>query len=464
MAKQGRVTLTQMRSRGTDELGRPYYRIRAPNPDRPGMRVTVASGRWTPQEATERLAVVEAQATLGQQLGLDSSTRWTVSDAVVAYLEAQAERHGAETPYLNAETRRLAHVLVHLGDLIAERLTATRLEQYAGVRRREPTQHGGPTAKKSIREEVLSLRRALKLCHELGHLPKGPPPMPQLKGIPDDGRPDRRLTEAEVARLVAAADKLDVPSTWLPREGTKSRELYDFVLANPGLSAPDIQSAHPHIRPVGEFMRPLQRRGCLLKVGQRATARWHAQPRPVGPDTYGLATLATTMAWSGRRPVAVFSVRKRDCERLLNEVLPRASRLMYWSRDKGGVGRGWGPVAEPAYLALRARALEVVEPDALLWPTPTGLLRDAKGFSKVFHGIAELAQVDDAQPYDLRRFACTQLLKVARGQTPLVRAYTGHRSDRALMRYLYAEQGAAEALAEFTGWSSRQGPRLVEDA
>jgi len=91
------------------------------------------------------------------------------------------------------------------------------------------------------------------------------------------------------------------------------------------------------------------------------------------------------------------------------------------------------------------------------------LLRDAKGFSKVFHRTGDGAQGEGAQLYDLRRFACTQLLKVARGQTPLVRAYTGHRSDRALMRYLYAEQGAAEALAEFTGWSGQGGPRLVEE-
>lgn len=461
MARKPKITLTMMKARGTDEMGRAYYRIRAPSPV-PGKRVTVEAGRWTEQEASDRLARVEARAMLGQPLEPGSSRRWTVSEVVVAYLEALAERHGPDTLHMVAETRRLAHCMVHMGEMLAERITSGRLEQYAGLRRHEPTQHGGPTAKSSIREECLALRRAIRLCHELGYLDHGPPPMPRLKGIPDDARPARRLTEDEVRRLIAGADVRDVPPRWEPREGTFSRELFDYVHAHPGRTAHQIAQAHPHLRSPGELLHPLARRGVLEREGHHRGTTWWPAKKPPEELRGGWALLLTVLAWTGRRPVAVFDARRRDCERLLDLGLPRRERLMFWRRDKGGVGRGWGPVAEPAYRALVERCRLVEDPDALLWARPDGEPWSAERFARPFHMAAAEAGVENAQLYDLRRFACTRLLRVAGGRLPVVRAYTGHKSDRSLLRYIYAEQGVAEDLAQHTGWSDDDGLRLVE--
>lgn len=56
----------------------------------------------------------------------------------------------------------------------------------------------------------------------------------------------------------------------------------------------------------------------------------------------GLGTLLQVFAWSGRRPIAITSLRRRDCEQVIDGT-ERARVKVYWHRDKGGESRGWGP-------------------------------------------------------------------------------------------------------------------------
>lgn len=455
------ITLTKMNSRGLDAMGRPYWRIRAPDPSWPGKRVTVESGRWTKLEAEDRLRAVLARETLGLELSPDSGHRWSVSDVVEAYLQDLAARTG-ETAYLDSETRRLAHVVSHLGPVMVDQLTRGRLEQFAGARRKDPTQHGGPTRKKSIREEVLSLRRAIRTCQELGRIDTGPPPMPSLKSIPDDKRPHRRLTEEEVARILEAADVLDPREVEGPAEGTRTREVLDHIRAHPGCQARDLRTATSATsRDLGGYTGWLRRMGLIVAEGRRGSLRYYpARDDLEAPRYRGLRHLLTVLAWTGRRPVAVFALEREDCVRVLDQELPRAERLAFWRRDKGGVGRGWGPVPQPALEALAARCAEVEA--GHLWSRPiTSEPYAAEDVGRLYKRCAELAGVEGTQLYDLRRFAVTRLLRQAQGQVAVVQRFTGHRTVQALMTYVYAEQDAAESLAEHVGWSGR-GLRAVD--
>lgn len=171
-----------------------------------------------------------------------------------------------------------------------------------------------------------------------------------------------------------------------------------------------------------------------------------------------LWSLFTVLAWSGRRPVAVFASTHGDCSRVLDKVLPRRGRLMYWTTDKAGVGRGWGPLTDPAYRAIAAIARADAPAEDPLWRTATGGDWTAIKLNRVFARIAAAAGVGDVQPYDLRRFAVTRILASVGGQVAVAQRFTGHRTVASLLRYAYAPQEEAETAAPEIGWSA---PRLA---
>jgi integrase len=168
----------------------------------------------------------------------------------------------------------------------------------------------------------------------------------------------------------------------------------------------------------------------------------------------GLGTLVPMMAWSGRRLVAIFGVRRGDCLRLVDEELARKDRLLWYEKDKGGRERGWGPLTEPAFAAVVQRLDETRgRPDSeFLWRTATGLEWNDIRISKPFKRVVELAGLADVQPYDLRRFACTQILRQVVNPKVAIR-FTGHRTVTTLMRYVYDEVGEAEEIAASVGWT-----------
>jgi integrase len=296
---------------------------------------------------------------------------------VIAYVEEIAARLGDDHAYVVSETQRTSHVAALLGDLRADRVSTQHLERYAARRRLEPCRTGRPVARKSLREEIAAWQRAVRCLHDLGRIDYAPCKAPRLKSIPSDARPERRLTEAEVAALLRAAEH------------------------------------------------------------------------------EGVWSLMATLAWSGRRPIAVFAAHVEDCARVLDDDLAREHRLMWWREDKGGVGRGWGPVTDPAYAALRGEAAERLP--GRLWLTGYGNEWTAVRLSRVFDRIAERAGVEEVQPYDLRRFACTTIVGAVGGRLAVAQQYTGHRTVQSLLRYVYAPQGEAERAAAGIGWSA---PRL----
>lgn len=440
------VTLDKMEARGQDKLGRWYWRIRGPDPST-GRRKTLETGRWTASEAEEHRQRHEAAATLGLALGSVSSRVWSVSELASAYTEEMAERLGEDREYVQQETGRLIYVTSHLGAEPIDSITQQRLEQYVAARRRDETRTGRPTARKSLTEEVLCLLRAYRTMRGLKRIAVDPPPFPLMKGVPDDARPQRCLTRGEVAALLASAELEEEIHGWAPEAGSKSRDIFDRVAAGGGQGVDKRQL----YREIGggrmrDLASALKHQGKLVEVDGRL---FLADPPP--PRGYG--SLLTTLAWTGRRPVAVFAARVEDCARLLDERLPRSQRLMFWREDKGGVGRGWGPVPEPAYHALRERAQQLAgQPEARLWLSPQDLPWTPVRLSRKLERIAGRAGVADIVPYDLRKFAITEILAEVRGQTAVARRYTGHRSDRALLRYVFARPGEAEAAASRIGW------------
>jgi integrase len=438
------VTLDKMEKRGQDKLGRWYWRVRGPDPVT-GRRVTLETGRWTAAEAEEQRERHEAAATLGLALPSDTPREWSVSELVRAYVEEMTTRLGDGHTYVEDESKRLTYVEGHLGAELIGSITQQRLEQYVAARRRNITRNGTPPARKSLVEELLCLLRAYRTMQGLKKIATDPPPMPLMKSVPDDSRPQRRLTKTELAALLASAELEEEIHGWAPEKGSKSRALYDQIAARPG-----VDKRQFYLEIGGGRMRDLastlKHQGKIVEVDGRL---FLAEP----PPPRGYRSLFTVLAWTGRRPIAVFAARVGDCARLLDEHLPRHERLMFWAEDKGGVGRGWGPVPEPAYHALRERAQQLAgQPDARLWLSPQELPWTPVRLATKLYRIAARAKVEGVQLYDLRRFAITSILAEVRGQTAVARKYTGHKSDRALLRYVFAPEGEAEGAAARIGW------------
>lgn len=159
-----------------------------------------------------------------------------------------------------------------------------------------------------------------------------------------------------------------------------------------------------------------------------------------------LADLITVLAWSGRRPIAVFSACVEDARRV------DETGEMYWRRDKGGVGRGWGPLTAPAKEAILRTLEHAGQGEDLLWPTRTGAAYSPPKFHHIWKHTLKLAKVEDVQLYDLRRFACTEIVR-ATPSLEVAAQFTGHRETRTLLRYLYAGEDEALQMASEIGWS-----------
>jgi len=177
-------------------------------------------------------------------------------------------------------------------------------------------------------------------------------------------------------------------------------------------------------------------------------------------------------AWCPRRPKAIGELRREDCARVLDPALPRASQLVYWRADKGGEGRGWGPIPEPARRALVAQLQATAEdaaPDDRVWTTPKGLPLASTRWGSYRQRIQkhlaekiEAARAEGRTPpaaipkwttYDLRKFGAWQVYQ--RCNNLLITArYTGHTDPATLLKhYLAAWPGSAEDLAEAIDWT-----------
>lgn len=390
------VSIQWLRSRTRGGKTYANLRWRETSPDGTTTRAAETLGYVTQAEADEARARKEASLRLGL-VQPDSGRAYAVADLLVDYLE------GVElSPTSDGHKDRVAvdcdGLLRHLGHVRVDAITADHTRRYLALRSRERVvrvrrrkretdadwerrvaaarvdPEGKPISSSTIRHELATLRRAMTWGRDAGRCTAPPIPMPHPKSMADDERPPRRLSEAEVRRLVDAA---------------------------------------------GEYQG-----------------------------------LVEVLAWSGRRPVAIFALRLGDVSRLLEPGLKRSERLVRWRRDKGGHGRGWAPVTEPAYQALRARALELQgqPPDTLLWTTATGKPLSSTSWPHTFAAIAAAAEVEDVVSYDLRKHACAQLLRHLGSPVEAIR-YSGHKTVEMFLRvYAYALESAEER-AETIGWT-----------
>lgn len=364
-----------------DESGNRYAILRWMGPDpKTGLvrRLTRQIGYQTPEQAEDLRHRHESSLVLEVASPLDGCA--TVGDVLTWYV-LDLDRRPVSAGYGDGELARCETLRRHLGVKAHDRVTSQLLSQYLGDRRRERSRLGRPPKRSSLLMELDTLRRAYRSAIER-RLIAGPIPSMPTGKLPQDRRPARRLTEAEVSRLIVAGHA----TGW----------------------------------------------GLVQRGGHEASP--------------GLGWLVQTLAWSGRRPVAVLELTVEDVARLRDETLPREQRLCLWRRDKGGEALGWGPVTEPAREALVARAEEV-------GTGPLWAFGSAKGMWKPFQRAALEAGVPGAQPYDLRRHAVTRILDGCGWNLKMARAFTGHSRDETLLRYAYLPEGSAEAVAGRIGWT-----------
>lgn len=342
--------------------------------------------RMTPEEAAEIAADMEHRIRTGKTPSDALSSSWTVRDLVRFYLRDLTEQ-ACTARHLANDADRLEQVVRLLGHLDVASVDQSDLELYVGRRRRDAGRkvkgrtvgggrRGDTPARTTVQREIGVLLRAYRVAKRRKRITVDPPARPTMKGWPDDARPARRLTEAEVASLVTHAADVE------------------------------------------------------------------------------LGRLLTFLAWCPRRPVAVFGIRRKDCARVLDERLPRRERQLFVERDKGGVGRGWCPLTQPALdILLDHLSATSGSPDDLVWRSETGRPLTPALLWYPFRRAALAAGLADVQVYDLRKFGAVQV-QAATADLEVTCQFTGHKDVRTLLRYLSAQRGVAEELAGSIGWSA----------
>lgn len=155
------------------------------------------------------------------------------------------------------------------------------------------------------------------------------------------------------------------------------------------------------------------------------------------------------LAWCPRRPVAVFAIARKHCERVSLDP-----SQVYIERDKGGIGRGWCPLTPPAQQALVEQlANEWAEPDVPVWTAPMGGPWNASSLTSAMRPLLRDVELDDVHPYDLRKFGASTIYRLT-GSLHVTAKFTGHGDVRTLLTHYVSEQaGAVERAAPTLTWS-----------
>lgn len=198
-----------------DEEGRRYAILRwtGPNPETGKVeRQNQRIGYQTPEEAEDLRHRHECALVLEVASPIDGSGA-TVGSVLTWYI-ADLDKRPVSELYGDCELTRCETLRRHLGTVGANEVTANTLSRYLGDRRREPSRFGRAPKRSSLLMEIDTLRRAYRSAIEQRRIPGPIPAFPSGK-LPNDKRPHRRLTEAEVSKLIAAGHLAGDGLGWL---------------------------------------------------------------------------------------------------------------------------------------------------------------------------------------------------------------------------------------------------------
>lgn len=159
-----------------------------------------------------------------------------------------------------------------------------------------------------------------------------------------------------------------------------------------------------------------------------------------------LARLIRFAAACPRRPVALFSLQRADCARVLDDAYT-GTDLVYFRADKGGRSRGWGPLLPEARAVLRDHLRAELGPaDARVWSASRGGPQSAEAFGSQLRILCRRLGLPLVRPYDLRKLACVRAYEAVGRSLLATCRFSGHRSPQTLLRhYLYAEEDLVAA-------------------
>ena len=158
-------------------------------------------------------------------------------------------------------------------------------------------------------------------------------------------------------------------------------------------------------------------------------------------DRPELARLLQFMAACPRRPVAIFALRRKDVQRALDSTYA-GNDLAYFETDKGGVGRGWGPLLLEAREVLLAHLRDTIgPPDEPVWRTATGMPYTATRIGGALRYLCTKAGITGVVPYDFRKHAAVRAYEWVGRSLKATARFTGHRDVTVLVKnYLFAEE------------------------
>lgn len=416
--KHPKVNIEQDKRR-LDPDGRPYLLLRYVQD---GETTKKPIGHVSPEEAEEQRADLEAQLRLGIRTEPSSTLPArpaTVADACSFYTDLLPSLPG-KPDHHRWELARTLHLDRLLGTVALDKLTASRLKGYVSKRRAEPNEprkRGDPERRRPRGDKVKALPPASTA---------GPRRITVFNEVCCLRRIVKAYNEAGRTTVLVLPRAKELFAAW-EEDHRPARRLSEDEVAR------------------------------LIEAGTYVTATGPY----AGTDRSWVGRLLGFMAWCPRRPIAIFGLRRKDCAAILAPEVPRKGRLIWVERDKGGKGRGWCPLTEPALGFLREH-LEATDgaPDDLVWTTEGGREWTAQKWWRVVQDTARRAGIDDVTTYDLRKFGAAQVYR-RKPNLKVVMQYTGHKNPAVLLRnYLFPDKDEAEEAAETIGWS-RPAVRLV---
>lgn len=173
-------------------------------------------------------------------------------------------------------------------------------------------------------------------------------------------------------------------------------------------------------------------------------------------DRPSLARFLQFLAHCPRRPIAYADLRRGGVKRALDSGYA-GNDLAYFEKDKGGVGRGWGPLLPEARAALTEHLKDTIGPDdGLVWTSPQGSTWTANKINSMLRYLCLKAEVAATTAYDLRKYAAVVAYRRCDRSLKATMRFTGHKDAMTLLRhYLFDEDDLVAAAVAGTPSLSR---------